>query len=114
MTTRAFTLEEAPGGGHLVTWTGLLNGDDGTPFVGGAAADRSVHFSGTFGAGGTILLEGSNNKSSYLPLTDPQGNPISKTEESLEAVSEVVYKVRPRVTAGDGGTSLTASLFVKR
>ena len=122
MATRAYTITEVAGGGHLVQWTGLLNGDDGAPFVGAAAADRSIQFQGTFGVGGTIVFEGSNDGSNYQSLTDPQGNAISKTAAALEAVAEVAkpyvgatLSMYPagRVT-GDGTTNLVASLFIKK
>lgn len=99
---------------HVVQWTGLLNGDDGSPIEMPGSSDRSVQFSGTFGTGGTILLEGSNDGTNYVVLTDPQGNAISKTAAGIEAVTELTRYVRPRVSAGDGSTSLVATLLVKR
>lgn len=102
-----------PGESSLIAWTGLVNGDDGAPIQFGAFTDRSIQFGGTFGAGGTIVLEGSNDGVNYHPLTDPQGNAISKTTASIEAISEATRFVRPRVTAGDGTTSLSAYLFVR-
>ena len=102
-----------PGESSLISWTGLGNGDDGEPLQFGAFTDRSIQFSGTFGAGGTIVLECSNDGVTYAPLTDPQGNPISKTSASLEAISEATRYVRPRVSAGDGTTNLGAYLFVR-
>lgn len=98
----------------LVSWTGLLNGDDGVPVELPGASLRSIQFTGTFGTGGTILLEGSNDGSNYVTLTDPQGNAISKTSAGLEASEEVTRYVRPRVSAGDGSTSLTATLLLIR
>ena len=97
----------------LISWTGLLNGDDGAPIQYGAFADRSVQFVGTFGAGGTIVLEGSNDGTNYVTLTDPQGNNISKNAASIEMVAEATRFIRPRVTAGDGTTNLQCHLFVR-
>jgi hypothetical protein len=102
-----------PGESALVSWTGLLNGDDGSSLEYGAYTDRSVQFVGTFGAGGTIVLEGSNDGTTWVTLTDPQGNAISKTSASIEAISEATRYVRPRVTAGDGTTNLAAHLFLR-
>lgn len=75
---------------------------------------RSVQFTGTFGTGGTILLEGSNDGTNYVTLTDPQGNAISKTAAGIEAIEETTVYIRPRVSAGDGTTSLVATLFLGR
>jgi len=98
---------------RVITWTGLLNGDDGEPVKLVFAPDRSIQFFGTFGTGGTIVLEGSNNGTNYVVLTDPQGNNISKTAEGIEMVTELTLWVRPRVTGGDGTTSLTAILLAR-
>ncbi len=101
-----------PGESSLVSWTGLLNGDDGEPVQLGAYSDRSVQFVGTFGAGGTIVFEGSNDGTNYVTLTDPQGSAISKGAASLEGIVEPTRYVRPRVTAGDGTTNLQCHLFL--
>lgn len=77
-------------------------------------ADRCIQFDGTFGAGGTIKLQGSNDGTNWIDLTDPQGNAISKAAASIEAVSEITQFVRPFVSAGDGTTSLTATLLMRR
>ena len=117
MTTRAVSPTFYPqnqAGVVIYEWTGLLNGDDGSPIELPSFPDMSVEFSGTFGTGGTILLEGSNKGSAYYTLTDPQGNAISKTAAALEQVEELVRYVRPRVSAGDGTTSLTATLICRR
>lgn len=98
---------------HIVTWTGLANGDDGDPIQMTGSSDRTIQFDGTFGTGGTIILEGSNDGTNYYALTDPQGNNISKTAGSLETVVELTKYIRPRVSAGDGTTSLTACLLLK-
>lgn len=117
MATRTHTIATIPHYGdkaHVLTWSGLLNGDDGSPVEMPGSADRSIQFQGTFGVGGTIVFEGSNDGTNYHTLADPQGNAISKTAAGLEAVLELTRYVRPRVTAGDGTTSLVASLLVKR
>jgi len=117
MATRAATVTRIETYGdkaHVISWAGLLNGDDGAPIEMPGSADRSIQFQGTFGVGGTIVLEGSNNGTDYHPLTDPQGNDISKTAADLEAVTELTRFIRPRVSAGDGSTTLVATLLVKR
>ena len=96
-----------------VTYT-IANGNDGTPCEYAQWADRSVHVAGTFGVGGTIVIEGSNNGSTYKTLTDPQGNALSFTAESIEAITELVRYIRPRVTAGDGTTAITVDFLFRR
>jgi len=77
-------------------------------------ADYSVQFEGTFGTGGSITFEGSNDGTNYRALTDPQGNAITKTAAAIEQIEEAVRWVRPAVTAGDGTTALVATMFMRR
>lgn len=99
---------------HVVSWTPLANGDSGAPVQMPGAALRSIQITGTFGSGGTIVFEGSNDGTNYVTLTDLQGNAVSKTAAAIEGIQEVTLYVRPRVTAGDGDTSLTATLLMGR
>ena len=91
-------------------WLALLNGNDGTPLIIDRRTDRSVQVSGTFGAGGTLVIEGSNDGTNYFTLNDLQGVALSFTSARLEGISEVPLWVRPKVTAGDGTTSLNVYL----
>lgn len=99
---------------RLATWTPLLNSDQGAAFSFVDWADRCFQVSGTFGTGGTIVLEGSNNGTDWSTLTDVAGQAMSYTAATVRQVSEAPQFVRPRVTAGDGTTSLTASLLARR
>jgi hypothetical protein len=95
------------------SWTGLLNGDDGTPLEFPQYADRSVQVTGTFGAGGTIVLEGTNDGTNYVTLKDPLGAAVSFTAAGLKLIGELPWKIRPRVTAGDGTTVLAAYILMR-
>lgn len=106
---------------HVAVWAGLLNGDDGAPIQMSSSADRSVQYIGTFGAGGSIQLEGSNDvvalgavPANWFLLSTPQGTTGAKTAAGIVQIEEATLWVRPRVTAGDGTTSLQASLFLKK
>lgn len=117
MATRTAVITYRPAenaNGVLAVWSGLLNGDDGSPFVVPDWADRTVQFDGTFGVGGTIKLQGSNDNVTYFDLTDPQGNAISKTAAGLEVAEEAPLYIKPIVTAGDGTTSLRCLIFARR
>lgn len=89
------------------TWSNLANGDAGTELMLAEFADKSVQVFGTFGVGGTVQIEGSNDGVNYAVLTDPQGNNLLLTSAKIETVSEVTAYIRPRIIAGDGTTSLT-------
>lgn len=92
-------------------WTGLLNGDDGNPETPGRLSDRSVQISGTFGAGGSISIQGSNDGINWTILRDPAGAALTFTTADLKEVLENTQYIRPVVTAGDGTTSLTVNLL---
>jgi hypothetical protein len=117
MATRTGEITYGPNGnmhGALVVWTGLLNGDDGSAVEGCDYADRTVQINGTFGSGGSVTLQGSNDGTNWYALTDPQGNAITKTAAGLEVIAEGPRYIRPLVTAGDGATSLTVTLWARR
>jgi hypothetical protein len=97
-----------------ITWSGLLNGDSGAPIDWGNFMDRSAQVKGTFGAGGSVTMEGSNDGSTFNPLSDPRGNGLAITTAKLEQVEDVSYQIRPNVTAGDGTTNLTVVLFARK
>ncbi|MEY4375866.1 MAG: hypothetical protein RJB26_416 [Pseudomonadota bacterium] len=119
MATRAATIsnptkDQYDDGVQLVTWTGLLNGDDGAPVELPTHSDRSVQVVGTFGAGGSLSIEGSNDGTNYATLNTPASVALAITAAGIKAVLELPRYIRPRVTAGDGTTSLTAVLLVRR
>ena len=100
---------------RVITWADLTQADSdlGAAVSTVAFPDRAVQVAGTFGVGGAVVIEGSIDGSNYAPLTDPQGNALSFTAAKIEAISELVRFIRPRVTGGDPSTSLTVSLIVR-
>lgn len=98
----------------IIGWTGLLNGDTGAAVELVDYADKTVTITGTFGTGGTLVLQGSNDGTNWFSLTDPQANAISKTAAAMEIVLEAPRYIRPNVTAGDGTTSLTVQMCCRR
>ena len=98
----------------VYTWTPLTNGDSGAPVSGPGWADRTFQVEGTFGAGGTLIVEGSNDGVNYRTLDDPFGNALSITAVGVKQLTEVTLYVRPRISAGDGTTSLTISALLAR
>lgn len=97
-----------------ITWEMLTTtNDSGTPVSVPKFIDKTVTFTGTFGVGGTVALQGSNDGTNWYSLTDPQGNAISKTAAGIEAVSENPWKIRPFVSAGDGTTDLDVIVIAR-
>ncbi|MBK1714640.1 hypothetical protein [Rubrivivax gelatinosus] len=99
--------------GSLTTWTGLLNGDDGAAVDPSLWARASLQVTGTFGTGGTVSLEGSNDGgTTWVVLKDAAGAAITLTAAGLVVLQSTAFRaVRPRVTAGDGTTNLVARLY---
>ncbi len=118
MATRGFVPTDVSGRVHRFTWAGLLNGDDGVLVSIPGAADMSVQVFGTFGSGGTIIVEGTLElldpaPTNFFTLRDGGDNPISFAAADGEMVGPVSVAVRPRVTAGDGTTDLTMILIAR-
>jgi len=94
----------------VVSWLDVTTADTCEAYELPTFADKTVHVTGTPGVGGTVILEGSNLLVSYDPLHDPQGNNLTFTASGIEMLTENPKSIRPRVTAGDGTTSLTISI----
>lgn len=78
-------------------------------------ADRSVQVKGTFGANGSVTVEGSNdNGTTYSALTDPQGNAITKTAAGAEQITELMGLTRCNCTAGDANTAISVDFYLRR
>lgn len=107
---------------HVITWALLTTTNNyGSAVEMPGSADRCIQLLGTLGTGGAITLYGSNKASpdaatdtDWAVLTDPQGNNIVLSTLKVEAVTELTRWVRPKITAGDGATSLTAVLLLRR
>jgi hypothetical protein len=99
-------------GNAIYTWQ-LASGDDGAPIGVTGSGDRSVQVQGTFSAA-TVLIEGTLDMTTWYTLRDPSGVALSFTAANLKAVLENVVAIRPRVTGGDVGTTITAIIAVRR
>jgi hypothetical protein len=112
--TRAFTPVDENIRSKTGTWTGLTQttADDGAPLELPDYADRSIQIQGTLGVGGSLNIEGSNDGTNYVLLTDPQGNNLTITAVGrMEQIQEITRFLRPRVTAGDGTTSFNVTFY---
>lgn len=96
---------------RVLAWEGMTTNDTGMPVNVALWADKSIHIFGNFGSGATVVWQGSNDpranpkhddhaSATWLTLTDPQGNALSKTAEAIEQVLENTWWVRPKVTGG--------------
>lgn len=101
--------------GHdIFEWTPLALNDTGAPVGYQGIANRSVQVEGTFGVGGSITMEGSNDGQNYHALLDKAGAAVTLTAAGILDIDTDCAFIRPNVTAGDGTTSLTATLVVRK
>lgn len=97
---------------HLVTWAAMGIADTGDAIELYGATHRSVQVDGTFG-GATVVIEGSNDGTTYYTLRDPQGNALSFTTANLKAILETTRWIRPK-TSGGSGTVIAVEIFFRR
>lgn len=92
----------------LAVWTGIGNGQVGTlvPFRSGKV---SLQVTGTFGSGGSIKLQGSNDLINWWDLT-PTALTSAGGFAALGA-NEKPRAIRPSCTAGDTTTNLTVTAW---
>ena len=95
---------------YVTVWAAITPGD--TCDAVQNPMHRCVQFSGTFG-GATIVIQGSNDGTNYVTLTDPQGNAISKTAAAIEQLEEITRYVKP-VISGGSGSSITVTMLSRR
>ena len=114
MATIPMTIETVDGTRIMrATWSGIGNGDNGQTMDYPEWADRNIQVFGTFGVGGALSFEGSNDQSNWVTLHDATGSTISFSTAGVKMILENVLYVRP-VVVGDGTTSLTAIMVARR
>lgn len=104
--------------GMVIVWGPMANGDVGAPIDEGSNmaghADRSVQVEGAFGAGGNVAIVGSNDGVNYELLNDPSSTPLNFSSPKIRGILECVRRIGPQVTAGDGTTAVTVSIFMRK
>lgn len=113
-TTRTSQLIGGDFNGKLFSWN-LVNGETGD-YIGGedsAFTDKSVQVSGTFGAGGTVVIEGSNDNVTWYTLSSPANAALSFNAAGLKQIVEAARHTRARVSAGDGTTAIAVAIFAR-
>ena len=98
----------------LLSFGPMANGDTGQPAQFPAWADCSWQVTGTFGAGGNVAVEGSNDGVNYETLNDPFGVALNFSAAALKQCTEHAQYLRPHVTAGDGTTAVMVTALFRR
>ncbi len=118
MTTVAPTISRPTSGragGFLVQWPTMANGQTGVPLDLTDFVPVSIQVEGTFGAGGSVTMQMSIDAvPTYETAHDGQGNALTFTSAGFKAIGDNANLIRPNVTAGDGTTALTVSLWVRQ
>ena len=115
MATVNFTAGPSLIDNQIYTWASLTaTNNDGEPSGYVESGDRSVQVTGEF-SGATVTIQGTLDGVNWFPLKGPDtGTDLTFTSAGLRAVLENVVFIRPLVTDGDGSTSLTVILCIRR
>lgn len=99
----------------LVTWAGLAaSGDVGAPIALSAWSDKTFVVAGTFTGTPTVAIEGSNDGTNWVALSNRQGTAMSFTAAAMNTSQDRPVYVRPRLTAGSGGASIAVAVACHR
>ncbi len=113
MATIAIVPTKLSRGSHKWIWEAMGDDDVGAaldPNGGGINfADKTFHVVGTFGGSVLVVLQGSNDGTNWVTLTDPQGAVISSGTTILVAVLENPLYIRPKTS---GGTSADVDVIL--
>jgi hypothetical protein len=93
-------------GVHKETWPALGDADTGSSLVAPSLPFKTVTCTGTWGVGGGILIEGSEDGAAYSTLNDENGNPLLFSANATKKIREMPTYIRPRATGGDGTTAV--------
>lgn len=91
----------------------MANGDNtaSIPMMGFDAV--SVQITGTFGAGGSVAVEGSHDGTNFFALPGISGGTLAIIASSIVIIPYPTARfIRAHVTAGDGTTALIASILL--
>lgn len=95
---------------HKWTCAAIPNGNQSSSHSGSRLSDKTVQILGTFGAAGSVNIEGSNDGGTTWAIlndTRGEGNPLTFTTADVRSINENPDLIRANVTAGDGTTALT-------
>ena len=115
MAVRDVAVVQNDDGSMTVSWTGLTNAtsDTGRAWTPGQHTDKTVQAVGTFGAGGTVAIQGSNDGgTTWAVLHNPQGTDLAIQDSEPLMISEGPQQIRPAITAGDGATDIDVYIHV--
>lgn len=98
MTVSFVRTADLPGRTVMHTWSLLTADPNGEAMETPGNSDRTVTVTNANWGGATVIIEGSNNGVTYLPLTDNGNTAISWTADGIEVILQNPRYIRPRVS----------------
>jgi hypothetical protein len=95
-----------------VIWETIGQADTCTAVQLGAWADRSVQVAGDFSGSASIAIQGSNDGSNYILLTDTQGDDLTFTAAGLKSIGPIPRYIKPVLSSGDGSADIDVILHM--
>jgi hypothetical protein len=96
------------------SYTALATTDTCTPARLPHVADKSVQITGTAGSGGSITLQGSNDGTNWVTLTNVAGAALSGLlPGTINQITEETLFIQPLVVSGDGTTAMNVIVVGK-
>lgn len=91
---------------EAVTWSGFTTAADvGSPVPVGDCLDITLQMVGTLGTTPNMIIEGSNDGSTWATLKDIHGTALSAiATAAVHLIAEKPLYIRPRFSATAGGT----------
>ena len=97
---------------HITQWTPLTTTNaDGAPtgYASNGMGGVTFQVAGVIGVGFAMVIEGSNDGTTYYTLNDQANAPVTFAALGLKTVRDAPLYMRPRVTGGDGTTAVTVT-----
>ena len=124
MAERTYTEKSLGGGVKKISWAGLTKAtnDVGQWYqlrsIGPRYGDKTVHVYGTFGASGTLQMQGSNRDTptddTNFTILDSANADMEFTVVAGKVAMQDPQFIRPSITAGDANTNLSCEMIIHR
>ena len=99
----------------IVTWDGFaIAGDVGLAIRYAAWSDKTFVVSDTFAGAPSIAIEGSNDGTNWVSLSNRQGTAMNFSAPGMNTSQDRPVYIRPRMTAGTGGASIKVTVACHR
>lgn len=99
--------------GVVHKWSFDGTSQTGATVEGASLSDRSIQASGAGFGGSTLTIEGSNDGTNWVTLTDTAGSALTFTSAGLKQILQVTRYIRAKVTGG-AATAIDATLVAIR